>query len=152
MLAQRIRKYLLYNHRMSCGGQEEPPSSKERENVSATSTTQPAQVEYKKNSGDITKNEAKMLSANNKKMTEGLTEGWKVKEEESHSEECSISIDEQVQDRISVSNWDIVIATEDSVMMKGTGCYGGVTYATKQCQRKLFGKIFLHARLYLYHN
>ena len=70
MLAQRIRKYLLYNHRMSCGGQEEPPSSKERENVSATSTTQPAQVEYKKNSGDITKNEAKMLSAKNRKMTE----------------------------------------------------------------------------------
>jgi hypothetical protein len=32
-----------------------------------------------------------------------IPEGWKVKEEESHSEECSISIDEQVQDRISVS-------------------------------------------------
>jgi hypothetical protein len=26
-----------------------------------------------------------------------IPEGWKVKEEESHSEECSISIDEQVQ-------------------------------------------------------
>ena len=25
-----------------------------------------------------------------------IPEGWKVKEEESHSEECSISIDEQV--------------------------------------------------------
>ena len=45
-------------------------------------------------------------------------EGWKVKEEESHSEECSISIDEQVQDGISVSNWDFVIATEDSVMIQ----------------------------------
>ena len=32
-----------------------------------------------------------------------IPDGWKVKEEESHSEECSISIDEQVQDRISVS-------------------------------------------------
>ena len=32
-----------------------------------------------------------------------IPEGWKVKEEESHSEESSISIDEQVQDWISVS-------------------------------------------------
>ena len=29
-----------------------------------------------------------------------------------------ISIDEQVQDGISVSNWDFVIATEDSVMIQ----------------------------------
>ena len=32
-----------------------------------------------------------------------IPEGWKVIEEESHSEECSMSIDEQVQDRTSVS-------------------------------------------------
>ena len=32
-----------------------------------------------------------------------IPEGWKVKEEESHSEESSISIEEQVQDWISVS-------------------------------------------------
>jgi hypothetical protein len=47
-----------------------------------------------------------------------IPEGWKVNEAESHSEECSISNDEQVQDRISVSNWDIVLATEDSVMIQ----------------------------------
>ena len=32
-----------------------------------------------------------------------ISEGWKVKEEESHSEESSISIEERVQDWISVS-------------------------------------------------
>ena len=40
------------------------------ENVSATSTTQPAQVEYKKKTGKISKNEAKMFSTKNKKMTD----------------------------------------------------------------------------------
>jgi hypothetical protein len=47
--------------------------------------------------------------------------GWKVKEEESHSEECSISIDEQVQDRISVSiisgyyNCDIIFFYDTNI-------------------------------------